>query len=398
MKRLCLAWCLCAAFLAAAGAAETLTPGAAPGAEGAAPVAVDYRAPNPAPPPAAVKGPASSWRPIPEALKWLAKTQEEDGSWDARKHEGTAEPEEVTALALMAFIENGNDCQAGKYQRNVRAAQNWLASRYATQSGGNGRERSTAPLALMALAEAWAMGEADELRPVVQRLADYAAQTQAVNGSWGEQPGTGPAAARVAPLATACWAMALKAAQNAGAKVSADCLQRAGAYFDQAAKEIRGIGGAAAQGGDTHHTELAAPGLLCLQALGRERDDPSVQAYAQALAQRPCPFEPEIGTGNGQTYRLGGWLQCLALLNHWFADRGDAYEALARETLAGLARLQEKEGENRGSWASGRGPDGPGDFAMRVGRVGVTAGASFVLGYIEGQGRWRRRFFLGRPR
>jgi hypothetical protein len=81
------------------------------GAASALPAAAHF-APPPAPEPA-----APELHTIEDRLKWLARTQNVDGSWESA---------EMTAAALLAFVRAGHTTRAGNYRRQVDKAARWL--------------------------------------------------------------------------------------------------------------------------------------------------------------------------------------------------------------------------------------------------------------------------------
>lgn len=63
---------------------------------------------------------------IDDRLKWLARTQNIDGSWDNA---------EMTAVALLAYVRAGHTTRAGNYRRQVDKAARWLLSKLADLQG-----------------------------------------------------------------------------------------------------------------------------------------------------------------------------------------------------------------------------------------------------------------------
>lgn len=65
-------------------------------------------------------------RTVDDRLKWLARTQNVDGSW-----EGV----EMTAVALLAFVRAGHTTREGSYRRQVDKVARWLRDRLTELSG-----------------------------------------------------------------------------------------------------------------------------------------------------------------------------------------------------------------------------------------------------------------------
>jgi hypothetical protein len=57
---------------------------------------------------------------IEERIKWLARTQKLNGSWDNDL--------EMTAAALLAFVRAGHTTRSGSYRQQVRKAAAWLVN------------------------------------------------------------------------------------------------------------------------------------------------------------------------------------------------------------------------------------------------------------------------------
>src|SRR5262249_7480078 len=79
----------------------------------------------------AAPAPKASFTPaypsIEERLKWLARTQNVNGSW--------GENIEWTAAALLAFVRAGHTTRTGSYRQQVKKAANWLQSGLAKTTG-----------------------------------------------------------------------------------------------------------------------------------------------------------------------------------------------------------------------------------------------------------------------
>ena len=61
---------------------------------------------------------AFNFATIDERIKWLARTQKVNGSWD--------DDVELTAAALLAFVRAGHTTRGGSYRQQVRKAATWL--------------------------------------------------------------------------------------------------------------------------------------------------------------------------------------------------------------------------------------------------------------------------------
>lgn len=82
---------------------------------------------------------------IEERIRWLARTQNMDGSWGRG-----AEQLEVTAAALLAFVRAGHTLRVGSYRRQLSKAAMWLLANLTRSSGEAHIAAETALSALIA--------------------------------------------------------------------------------------------------------------------------------------------------------------------------------------------------------------------------------------------------------
>ena len=71
--------------------------------------------------------PALDFATIDERIKWLARTQQVNGSWD--------DDIEMTAAALLAFVRAGHTTRVGDYRQQVKKAANWLQTNLSQAEG-----------------------------------------------------------------------------------------------------------------------------------------------------------------------------------------------------------------------------------------------------------------------
>ncbi len=72
-------------------------------------------------------------KPIPDLIKWLARTQNLSGSWGRADDEG--DQVERTAAALLAFVRAGHTTRSGDYRRQVSRAVDWLKKQWRYKEG-----------------------------------------------------------------------------------------------------------------------------------------------------------------------------------------------------------------------------------------------------------------------
>jgi hypothetical protein len=115
------------------------------------------------------------------ALKWLAATQNSDGSW------GKEFKASMTGLALLAFLGHCETPTSGQFQPTVRKAIDYLVG-----LGGGGKLALTSGnpwayehgIATYALAEAYTMTKEDAIVPVLQRAVGVIVGGQSGEGGW----------------------------------------------------------------------------------------------------------------------------------------------------------------------------------------------------------------------
>jgi len=94
----------------------------------------------------AIPEPTFNFPSIDERIKWLARTQKVNGSWD--------DDLEMTAAALLAFVRAGHTTLGGSYRQQVRKAAIWLQTALPQANQGSGFPMFAAARALRELAGA----------------------------------------------------------------------------------------------------------------------------------------------------------------------------------------------------------------------------------------------------
>ena len=137
-------------------------------------------------------GDAKSEASVDAALQWLALHQEPDGSWDAKKYEGSNEDKgSTTATALLAFLGAGHNEAAGKYRKNVKAGIKYLNQCMEDSKMFNSprfHNNYGNALVLMALAEDTIFGASPTTKKNANRIAEvFIAQyvKDPEKGGWG---------------------------------------------------------------------------------------------------------------------------------------------------------------------------------------------------------------------
>ncbi len=313
---------------------------------------------------------------LDKGLEWLAKTQESNGSWKCSKHGGLNHDLSVTALAQLAFLGAGNSSKFGKYRKNVRAAEKYLLSNRDASTGRIGKYQYEAAITMMAVAESWAMSEDAKMKKIVQGQVDDAVKFQSTNGGWGYKPLLDPTAAHVDTSVAGWWAMGLKSAKVAGAKVPDNTWNNAKKYFRSVTKT--GKNGVITSGyiGPGESSNLTAVGLTCLQFLGLPRTDELVKGQAEYFFQNQDRMINANYTGGSPYY--GWYYQALGLFQ--MGSTSKYWNAFNKNMQKTLVSLQIEEGKNKGAWPLSvqKGKE-PTHFESRVGMVGTTAISCLML-------------------
>jgi len=167
---------------------------------------------------------------VDDGLAYLAKQQQEDGSYGAErygKHVG------ITALACLAFMADGNLPGRGPYGEQVAAGLDFILNN-ASESGLLAAETSHGPMyghgfATLFLGEVYGQTHDPRVREALLKAVRLIVRTQNAEGGWRYQPV--PVNADIS--VTICQVMALRSARNAGLSVPKETIDAAVAYVRQ---------------------------------------------------------------------------------------------------------------------------------------------------------------------
>jgi prenyltransferase beta subunit len=207
---------------------------------------------------------------IEKSLVWLAKQQNQDGSWSNLQKQSDVT---CTALAGLALLMEGSTAVKGKCAENIREAVTWMVQNCQEGKddglfGANARRASFGDLsgqsyAVLFLAcalarddrteakssdERVARARRHELERVLKRAAAFIVKAQAKNGGWGltsSQAGQDNAGSTLEQI------LALRAAQQAGIDVPKGTLQKAYAYLEKMTTPRGGIPFSSVQAGSS---------------------------------------------------------------------------------------------------------------------------------------------------
>jgi prenyltransferase beta subunit len=180
-------------------------------------------------------------------LKYLASKQMPNGAYGSNYgsisgHAG------ITALAGLAFMSSGNLPGRGKYGENVQKCLNFVKAS-CQESGLVASDNMNGTMyghgfATLFLAEVYGMSPDEEIKEKLQKAVRLIEKSQNQEGGWRYSPAPVDADISV----TICQVMALRAARDAGIKVSKDVI-------DQAVKYVRRC-----QNGDGGFSYIAGQG------------------------------------------------------------------------------------------------------------------------------------------
>ncbi|MDA3960147.1 MAG: terpene cyclase/mutase family protein [Planctomycetota bacterium] len=257
---------------------------------------------------------------VDAALEWFARHQSPNGQWDVdgyqlncaapgtkcepgTAHTGSDGDVACTAYAVMCFLAGGYDQRTGgRYRKVVRAGVDWLVSQQAAD-GSFGKRNYEHPIAVMALAEAYAMTNERPLRKVVEDGVAVILQRQAKSPEgyplgWDYSK---PNAARNDSSVTGWNVMALKAAKAGGLDVGHG-MHGAKRWLEGAWKAAnpkwRSIGSDDvsvfpyswnASTNETKHDSRVPMGLLSGVFLGLRGGDPMLESMGNYVMAKQVP-------------------------------------------------------------------------------------------------------------
>lgn len=175
---------------------------------------------------------------VEKGLEFLKSTQDADGHWRSGNYRNEVG---ITGMALMAFLAAGHQPGRGKYglvldsatdylSKSVRMDGNFVAPGL-IRAGSGGPPMYGHGFAALALAEVYGMTKRKDLKPKLQAainlIEETQTRTQPNEGGWRYQPMQGDADISV----TVVQVLALRAARNAGLKVSQETIDRAIGYI-----------------------------------------------------------------------------------------------------------------------------------------------------------------------
>jgi len=273
-------------------------------------------------------------------LDYLARTQQQDGSWS----EYYGQSPGVVGLVLLAFFAHGEVPGRGPYKETIDKALKYLLSN-ANEQDGLISKTGSQPMynhgfATLALAEAYGMSHRPEIERALRKAVNLIVRCQNARGGWRYQPM--PADDDI--TVSGCQLMALRAADNAGINVPRKTIKKGLAYIESCYSH----GGFGYQPGGSPGTARTGIGVLLLELLGKE-DSEKVKKGVGYLKQHP-PRHP------GSYFYYGTYYCAQAMFQYGGADWKNWNRTMTKELL----RLQIKgAGQDRGGWPRSGSAGGP---------------------------------------
>lgn len=285
---------------------------------------------------------------IKRGLEFLAKRQNEDGSWSSSYGKNVGE----VSLALLAFMAMGNLPGEGEYGSTVAKGVNWIMA----QSQPNGviqynGQKQQAPvmyghaLATLMLSEAWGQTRRPDVGQVLRKAVDLIIKVQGPRGGWNYEsvPKDGDTSVCVMQI------IALKSAQEAGIYVPKETIETAikliKTRFDA---KVFGYGYNNNHFNPGHGGSSAAGATIML--ICGIKDGPEGEKYSL----KPVQFHIDILSGKKKAPGLG-WAPYF-----WYYSSVSAYAAGEKyfkqcvEAIDGAtAKAQRREGGWGDIWATG---------------------------------------------
>ncbi len=311
-------------------------------------------------------GDASTEAAVAAALGYLAKVQQRDGSWNAqqggagretyalnenRYGTGAKADTAMTGLALLAFLGDGNTHLGGKYQANVIAGLEYLLAAQMPSGDLSGPKQVGSQIdvryarmyshgiALLAIAEAYAITNDNRLRDAVTRGCAYTLQAQnPVTGGWRyDAKYTGDAG----DLSQFGWqALAIQSSRRGGIQVPSYVIDKMHAFLNSVnVGSHGGLGVYRPVPNQTPTPTMTAEAFASRALLGRGWNLAAQQeATDMLLANLP---------GQGEENFYYYYYATLAL----FQQQGDAWMKWNAALKPHLIATQQSSGPDVGSWA-----------------------------------------------
>ena len=279
---------------------------------------------------------------VEDGLRWLARTQLDDGSWNfteatrvvagrAVGSSGRSEPMAATAMSLMCFLGAGYTHHDGKYKAEVQKGLDFLVKggKRTGDFRGDGDLYSHG-LVSIALCEAYGMTHDGSLRAPAQSSLDFIADSQHAGGGWRYQPN------QAGDTSVVGWqVMAIASGRMAGLQTTRMVTGKTVQYLDIVHNKTTGTYGytSAVRAGSTNTTAI---GTLCRMYLHFGFDSNVMKKSVLETAK----LDP-VGNDLYNKY------YAIQVLHHVGGPVWEKWNAPCRDHLV---KLQVKSADHAGSW------------------------------------------------
>jgi len=324
-----------------------------------------------------------------DALKWLEKQQQRDGSWrlDGSYEDASLTRNDLaaTSMALLAFqgagftpnssrtmVTSSSSSSSGDkrvvdyrrlMQRGWKKMLDWQDEdgtfwKKARMNHPHHKLYSQAQ-ATIAICELYGMTKDEKYRRPAQLAVNYACDIQdddgaKPDGGWRYEPGED------SDLSVTGWfVMALQSARMAGLDVPSDVFDKIGKFLDAVSDE--GSYYAYAPGYGSKPT-LTAEGLLCRQYMGWGREDRRLVQGVEYLKRHPIDWD------SSNTYY---WYYATQVMHHMEGDEWFEWNDVMKKEIPAK---QVKGGQEKGSWSPAGDP-----WGKAGGRLYQTCMCTYML-------------------
>ena len=311
---------------------------------------------------------------VARGLRWLAKVQNDDGSWSLSKYERSHLKDNRgdvagTSLALLPFLGAGQTHETGIYRQTVARGLAWLIENQKSNGdlrinfAGNAGMYAHGQAAIV-LCEALAMTGDQKLRQPAQRAIDFIEHGQHSAGGWRYRPG------QPGDTSVLGWQlMALQSARagNLGLEVDDDTFKMADYFLDQTVYRGRRRGSLQNMPVGSLYTyqprsgrptpAMTAEAILCRMYLGWSKDDPRMIEAIRWILENHMPTMRDKN--------VYYWYYATQVMHHYGGKVFDVWNRRMREILVAG---QETRGSRVGSWN----PRGY-EWGEQGGRIYVTS-------------------------
>lgn len=197
-----------------------------------------------------------------KGLQYLAKAQNEQGSWN----DSTGSEPAAVGLCVAAFLAHGEDPNNGPYAKTMRRGIDYILTQQDAANGYIGTSMYNHAFATKALAESYGVIDNPKIAPALKKAVELILSAQKRNrlGAWRYTPQSTDADTTV----TGCNMVTLFAARNAGMAVPDEAIKKGLAFLAKCRSSDGSYGYTSAFGGKP---TLTAIGVLC-SSLAKETD------------------------------------------------------------------------------------------------------------------------------